>query len=152
MQDQSWAPPVEFYFQVQFHLGSQRIAASFQEVSGLEQEIILQELNQVGDDGIKIKLPKEIVHGNIVLKRALEPVSEDLSAWVHKCFNYATDGHIKPCNLIIFLMDSKMNSVACWTCSHAYPTKWNLGTLNAEKSGLAIETMTINYNRLERKK
>lgn len=152
MQDNNWAPPVEFYFQVQFHLGSQRFTASFQEVSGLEQELKLQELSQAGDDGVKIRLPKEVVHGNITLKRALEPLTEDISNWVNKCFNYATNGFISPCNMVISLMDSGGKSVACWSCNHAFPIKWNLGTLDAQRSGLAIETMTITYNRLERKK
>lgn len=142
---------MEFYFQVEFHLGSQRISASFQEVSGLEQEIVLEQVNPAGDEGLKIKLPKEISHGSIILKRALEPISEELSAWVKKCFDYANGGKITPCNLVVFLMDSKSKSVACWTCSNAYPIKWNLSALDAQKSGLAIETMTITYNRLERK-
>lgn len=147
----NWTPIVEFYFQVQFQFGSQHLTASFQEVSGLEQELKLQDLTQVGDDGVNIRLPKEVVHGNITLKRALEPLSEEFSNWVNKCFNYATDGRITPCNMIISLLDSERNSVACWACSHAFPTKWNLGTLDAQRSGLAIETLTITYNRLERK-
>lgn len=143
---------MDFYFQVQFHLGSQHITASFSEVSGLDQEIVLQELNQAGDDGIKVKIPKEVTHGNITMKRALEPISEDLSAWVSRCFNYATNGRIEPCNLVISLLDSSANPLACWNCTHAYPIKWNLGTLNGTGNNLAIETMTITYNRLERKK
>lgn len=148
---QNWVPFVDFYFQVQFHFGDQRLTASFQEVSGLEQEIMLQDLAQVGDDGVKIRLPKEVVHGNIVLKRALEPLSEEFSDWVNKCFNYATNGRIIPCNMVISLMDAERNSIACWSCSHAFPIKWSLGALDAQRSGLAIETMTITYNRLERK-
>lgn len=151
-KDNSWIPPVEFYFQVEFHLGNQRIAASFQEISGLEQEMTLVDSKMVGNDGVKFKAPKEITHANITMKRALEPLSEDLSSWINRCFNYITDGYITPCNLVISLMDSESNSIACWACSHAYPIKWNLGILDAQKSGLAIETMTITYNRLERKK
>ena len=148
----SWLPPVEFYFQVQFHWGSQHIGASFMEVSGLDQEMIIEDLSQAGDDGTKIKIPKEIKHGNIVLKRSLEPLDEKITAWVKSCFTYTMEGWISPCNLVIFLMNTKRQAVACWACSRAFPTKWNLGVLDAQKSGLAVETLTLTYNRMERKK
>lgn len=147
-----WVPPVEFYFQVQFHRGTERFNASFMEVGGLEQELILQESDLGGNDGAKVKLPKGINHGNITLKRPLTPISEDITAWIKKCFSYSTGGMIIPCTLIIFLMDSSRQSVACWTCTQAYPIKWSLGALNAQKSGLAIETLTLTYNLIERKK
>lgn len=147
-----WVPPVEFYFQVQFHQGTKRFDASFMEVGGLEQEIMLQESGSTGDNGTKMKLPKEISHANITLKRPLTPISEDITAWIKKCFSYSTEGMITPCTLIIFLMDSERHSVACWTCTHAYPVKWSLGVLDAQKSGLAIETLTLTYNLMERKK
>jgi len=147
----NWIPPVEFYFQVEFHFGTRHISASFMEVGGLEQEIITQEINQKGNDGLNIKLPKEIKCGNIILKRPLNPLSEEITAWVKRCFSFQTDGRIVPCSLIISLMDSQQQFVACWACSHAYPIKWSLGTLDAQKSGLAIETLTITYNLLERK-
>ncbi|MDU1891990.1 MAG: phage tail protein [Dysgonomonas sp.] len=149
---ESWTPPVEFYFQVQFHFRDQRISASFMEVGGLEQEIITEESGLAENDGTRIKLLKEIRHGNITLKRSLEPVSEKITAWVKGSFSYIENGRISPCMLVIFLMDSKRHAVACWACSHAYPIKWSLSTLDAQKSGLAIETLTLTYNRIERKK
>lgn len=151
-KNESWIPPVEFYFQVQFHFGNQRISASFMEVGGLEQEIITEESGSSAYDGTKIKLLKEIKHGNITLRRSLEPISEKITAWVKQCFSYTENGRISPCTLVIFLMDSQRHAIACWACNHAYPIKWSLSTLDAQKSGLAIETLTLTYNRIERKK
>lgn len=151
-KDESWTPPVEFYFQVQFHFGNERISASFMEVSGLEQEIITKESDLFANDGTKIKLLKEISHGNITLKRSLEPISEKITTWVKQCFSYTENGRISPCMLVIFLMDSQRHAIACWACNHTYPIKWSLSALDAQKSGLAIETLTLTYNRIERKK
>lgn len=148
----NWAPPVDFFFQVQFHLGAQPETVSFMEVNGLESEITLQESNLSGSDGVKVKLPQAVVHGNITLKRALEPTSEQFTSWVNKCFRFMENGFISPCDMIISLMDSQNQALASWTCTRAYPVKWNLGTLDAQKSGLAIETLVITYNILERKK
>lgn len=121
------------------------------EVNGLESEITLQESNLSGSDGVKVKLPQAVVHGNITLKRALEPTSEQFTSWVNKCFRFMENGFISPCDMIISLMDSQNQALASWTCTRAYPVKWNLGTLDAQKSGLAIETLVITYNILERK-
>ncbi|WP_294141973.1 phage tail protein [uncultured Sanguibacteroides sp.] len=150
-KNDSWIPPMAFYFQVQFHWGSQHIGASFMEVSGLDQEMVIEDLSQAGDDRM-IKLPKEIKHGNIVLKRSLEPLDEKITSWVKSCFSYSMNGRISPCNLVISLMDAGQQEVACWACSRAYPVKWDLGILDAQKSGLVVESLTLTYNRLERKK
>ncbi len=150
---ESWVPPVEFYFQVQFHFGTRHFGASFMEVGGIEQEITVQESGHAGGNGANVKLLKEIRNGNITLKRSLEPVSEEITAWVKRCFSYTmTDGRITPCTLVVFLMDAERHALACWAFSHAYPVKWSLGSLNAKESGLAIETLTLTYNLMERKK
>lgn len=144
--------PVEFYFQVQFHWGTRHAAASFMEVSGLNQEMVMQEVSQSGDDGQKIRLPMEVKHGDIMLKRPLEPLSDAITDWVKRCFSFAVDGRITPCTLVVFLMDARRHAVACWSCDRAYPVKWSLGTLDAKESGRAVETLTLTYKRLERKK
>lgn len=152
MPNENWTFPVEFYFRVQFHLEGQPVTVSFAEVSGLDAEFVLKETEQVGSDGVKLLLPQSVKHGDITLKRAVESHSEKLSQWINKCFNFMDNGFISPCDVVISLMDSKQEIVASWMCTRAYPKKWNLGTLDALKSGLVIETMTLTYNRLERKK
>ena len=150
--NEQWVPPVEFYFQVQFHWGTEHISVSFMEVSGLDQQLVFQEITQSGDDGMRIKLPKEVKHGNIVLKRPLEPTPEKINEWINQCFSYMLDGWIEPCMLAISLINADNDVIAYWTCTRAFPIKWSLGDLNAQKSGLAFETLTLTYNRLERKK
>ena len=150
--NESWTFPVEFYFSVQFHMEGQPVTVSFTEASGLDAEFVLQETEQIGSDGVKILHPQSVKHGDIVLKRAVEPLSEKLSQWANKCLNFMENGFISPCDVVISLMNSKQEIVASWMCTRAYPKKWNLSTLDAQKSGLAIETMTLTYNLLVRKK
>lgn len=151
-KNNSWLPPVTFYFQVQFHWGSQHVSASFLEVSGLDQEMVIEESDLTGNDGAKIKLPKNVKQGDIILKRPVEPLDDKITKWVNDCFAFTVNGWISPCMLVIFLMNAERQSVACWTCSRAYPVKWGMGAFDAQKSELAVETLTLTYNYLERKK
>lgn len=146
-----WIPPVEFYFRVDFQKeGKQMFQASFLEISGLSQTIELKEMTQSGNDGVRIKLPEAVKCGNITLKRPLGPLSGSLVAWVNKCFSYTINGQIEPYDMIIKLLDKDGNPVAGWLCTHTFPIKWNLGGLDASKSGLALETLEMTCNRLKR--
>ena len=56
----------------------------------------------------------------------------------------------KACDVVIKLLDYSGHPLAAWSCNHAYPVKYSVGGLNAERSGLVIETVELVYNRLER--
>ena len=60
-----------------------------------------------------------------------------------------TDKKIDPCTLIISLLDEQKNPVASWECQRAVPHKWKLDDLNAESSGLAIESITLKHTKLK---
>ena len=55
-----------------------------------------------------------------------------------------------PYDMIVKLLGKDGNPLVGWKCSHAYPTQWNLDALNAEKSGLATESVIISCNRMDR--
>lgn len=147
---QEWISPVSFYFQVQFHGEPKISGARFQEVSGLSLERKLTVLKKGGDCENTQQVPDELTHGNIVLKRALEPLDESFTGWVKECMMLS--GKIRPRNMIIFLMNADRQALACWFCSDAYPVKWELGALDAMKNELAMETVEMAFNLLERKK
>ena len=136
----NWAPPVQFHFSVVFKLPSGDTAASFRSVSGIDQTLALQQQAQQGNNDLW--LPTGVSHSDIVLSRALEPLY--VSTWVNDCMSFKeTDKKIEPCTLIISLLDEQKNPVASWECQRAVPHKCKLDDLNAESSGLAIESITI---------
>lgn len=147
---QEWVSPVSFYFQVQFHGSPKITGARFREVSGFRLEREVSVLEQGGDQENVQYVPKKLSHGNIILKRALEPLDESFTQWVKECM--ALSGKIKPRNMVVFLMNVDRQALACWFCSNAYPVKWELGTLDAMKNEVAIETIEMAFNLLERKK
>lgn len=122
----------------------------FQEVSGLKLERKVSALKKGGEnEGIQY-VPEELTHGNVVLKRALEPLEEGLSQWIKECMSL--QGKIKTRNMVIFLMDMNRQAVACWFCSDTYPIKWEVSAFDAMKNEMAIESIEMAFHVLERKK
>lgn len=146
----SWLPPLEFYFSVEFQWGSRHVKASFMEVSGLSVTLEADPVSQQSNDATWINLPRQVKPDNIVLKRPLEPLSEEITQWVKKCLSYAVSGWINPCLLTISLLNVKHEIVAAWTCAMAYPVKYEVSSFNAGESKLVMETLTLKCSRTER--
>lgn len=146
----SWLPPLEFYFSVEFQWGSRHVKASFMEVSGLNVTLESDPVPQQGNDATWIHLPRQIKPDKVVLKRALEPLSEEISAWTKKCLSYSVSGWINPCLLKIQLLNMQHEIAAAWTCAMAYPVKCDISPFNSGESKLVIETLTMTCSRLER--
>ncbi|WP_075318670.1 phage tail protein [Bacteroides togonis] len=141
----TWKPPVLFHFRVDFQWkGGDKASASFAEVDGLSQELVLAK----GEDNIE--LPEDVKYTNIILKRALEPVNEDISLWINNAFRFKEGIKITPCTLLISLLDEQDNIVAKWTCEWTFPIKWSINPLNASESKVAVETITLRYKSLRR--
>lgn len=137
-----WNPPVQFHFMVIFEgiPGS----VSFAEVDGLDQELTLDDQMLQGSN--VIGLPNKVKFGDIVLKRALEPLSDMMNLWVQSSFTFMITGKVFPKSMTILLLDEKSVPVAGWLCYRALPIKWKLGTLKASESGILLESMTLRHS------
>lgn len=145
----NWTPPVSFYFLVDFQSKLDHFQTSFTEVSGLD--IRLETHEKPNDTGIWIKMPAKVTYGNITLKRPATPLNNDtFLKWVNKCLKTDKDKRIIPYDVIIKLLDEKGNPLIGWKCAYAYPIQWTPGGLDAEKSGLATETVVLTCNRIDR--
>jgi len=146
-----WTPPVSFHFSVEFQWAdNSRSSASFAEVEGLGQEIVLS--GNVARAEALPGFPTEVKMPDITLKRSLEPLSEKISQWLNRSFNFLDNGWIEPCKLVVCLLDKEGGATAAWVCMQAVPLKWTLHPLNASESRLAIESLTLRYTRLIRSK
>lgn len=147
-----WVPPVSFYFRVVIQ-GSPKIPdTDFLEVSGLKMELQVEEMKEGGQNDFIYSVPKTVKHGNLILKRALEPLSNSLETWIKDTMEGGFAKKIKPRNIVVYLMDAQGKALRCWWCSNAYPVKWEVNTFNAKANELAIETLELCYGLLERKK
>ena len=123
------------------------VQGGFSDCSGLSSKITVVSYREGGDPGSVRKLPGQTDFPDVTLKWGLTTSSE-MYDW-HKS---AIDGNIirKNCSIIV-LGDDKEEKVR-WNLFEAWPSTWTGPTLNAKASEVAIESMTITSERVERSK
>ena len=139
-------PPVGFYFHLTFD-GSKTtdIDAAFQEVSGLTMNIDTKEIIQGGENSFTYKVPVRAKYENLVLKRGMIPKKSPMADWVTRTLQNGVIGTIETKNIVITLLDENGNALCTWNFEKAYPIKWEMSGLSAEKSEIIIETLTFSY-------
>lgn len=146
IEENGWNLPVAFYFQVT--IGNDVIA--FKEVSGLESEMELETIQEGGSNEFEYKVPKQVKHGNLVLKRAMLPADHTVVNWFNDVLSNGLSVPIVPANIKISLLDKEENPVYNWDCLKAFPVKWQVDSLDAEKNSVLIETMEFAYQSIVR--
>jgi phage tail-like protein len=145
MKTNNWDIPVAFYFQVLIQNGD----FAFKEVSGLSTEFETETIVEGGNNDYVHVVPKNVKHGNLVLKRALKPVKKDDVVWLSSFF-YGLKFPISTVSITINLLQRDGTPVYSWNCENAYPVKWEVDGLDAEKNSVLIETIELAYSKIER--
>jgi phage tail-like protein len=117
--------------------------ASFHECSGLDSSIDIIEHREGG--GAIRKLPGNAKFSNIVLKRGVTD-NFDLYNKHLSCLR----GQIVRDNGSIILLDRAEQIVARWDFQNAWPAKWVGPSLTAEGNDVAIETLELAHEGIER--
>jgi len=119
------------------------VVAGFSEVSGLEQEIEVEEFNEGGADFVH-HFPKGIKHSNLILKRGLS-TSDELRKWYQNVLKAISYGSAIPksSNIYISIINPAGEDEVRFYIKEAYPIKWSGPQLNANGSDVAIETLEL---------
>jgi phage tail-like protein len=118
--------------------------AGFSECTGLSSEVKVIEYREGGDFSVR-KLPGLAKYGNIILKRGVTQ-SAELQNWHQNILNGVADRR----NGSIILLDDTRTAVVRWNFSNGFPSKWEGPQLNAKGNEVAIETLEISCERIER--
>lgn len=141
-----WDLSIAFYFNVA--IGG--AVFPFREVSGLSSEMETETIREGGVNDLEHRLPVRVKHGNLVMKRALTPVSSDdvkwIRQWIENDFSVFPDTK----DIVVSLLDADGNARSSWTCTRAYPVKWEIGTLGAERNEVLIESLEFVCQKLKR--
>lgn len=139
----NWYLPVSFYFNVEFQ-GSPRIGnVAFKEVSGISTEMELETIQEGGANDCGLRLPKAVSHSNLVLKRAIMPVENNLGLWVTQTLESDFSAPLQLRDLIVHLLNEDGDSMFRWSCRGAYPVKWITEGFDAERNTVAVETLEL---------
>ena len=121
------------------------IIGGFHECSGFDSSIDVVEHREGGENTTVRKLPGLTKYSNIVLKYGL---TDD-----HRLYDWhmqAVQGNVQRQNGSIIVLDRQGNEKLRWNFYNAWPTKWDGPDFNAEGNDVAIETLEIAHERLER--
>ena len=118
--------------------------AGFSECSGLSSEVDVIEYRE-GRDGSVRKLPGLARFGDVTLKRGITK-SNELQSWHRNILNGVPDRK----DVVVILLDDEKNPVVVWRLSHAFPRKWEGPDLRADGNEVAIETLELCCEGLER--
>ena len=134
-------PPPSFHFLVNFIDLKLVPDVMFQSVSGLDVKMETEQYREGGENRFIHQLPVRSNYTNLTLKRGLF-VNSQLINWCMDTFNNL---EIKPVNLIVSLLNENHLPLMTWNIVNAYPVKWSVSELNAERNELAIESIELNY-------
>jgi len=121
------------------------VQAGFSEASGFGSDVEVVEYREGGDTPTVRKLPGKTSYPDISLKWGVTD-SRDLYDW-HKT---VLDGEIERKSGSILLLDDLGEEMVRWNFFEAWPSKWEGPSFNATGNEVAIETLTVSCERLER--
>jgi phage tail-like protein len=119
--------------------------AAFSEVGGLESETAVIEYRVGGDPNTVRKLPGLTTYANIVLRRG---ITQDAELWNWR--KSVIEGRPDRRNGTIVLLDDEGNEVVRWNFLRGWICKWEGPALNARGNEVALETIAIAHEGLER--
>ena len=119
--------------------------AGFRECSGLDTSQDPIEYREGNMPRTVRKLPGLVKYANIVLKRGYAG-SDELWNWREKVM----DGNVERRAGSIIVLDDTGQEVKRWNFFEGWPAKWTGPAFNATANEVAIETLEIAHERLER--
>ena len=119
--------------------------AAFHEASGFDSSIDVIEHREGGENITNRKLPGQVKYSNITLKRGITD-DRELYQWHRDCVN----GNVQRKNGSVVLLDRQGNEKVRWNFRNAWPAKWTGPSFSAEGNDVAIETLELAHEFLER--
>lgn len=142
----TYYPPVSFYFTVDIVDQGTAGDTSFLEVQGLQAERDILELKEGGENRFSHRLPDRAKYGNLILKRGVLLPASGFGAWCRDVMESNFDTPVSTTTVLLSLLDAGGNALLSWNFVGAWPVKWSVSDLGADKNELAIESMELAYN------
>jgi phage tail-like protein len=121
--------------------------ARFQEVGGLDATTDVIEYREGGDNLGPRKLPGLTKHANLTLKRGYTD-DQVLWQWFEDVMTGRTENIRR--NISVIQLDMAGQETSRWNLFRAFPVKYTGPAFNAKNNELAIESLEVAYERVER--
>lgn len=118
----------------------------FTECVGMGIKVQAIKYREGGTNQVVHCVPGQVEYGDVTLRYGLT-ASHELWDW----FLTAVTGKVARKNVSILMLDSDgVNEIMRWDLINAWPSEWRGALLNAMNSEVAIESLTLVYETLER--
>lgn len=126
------------------------VQAGFSEATIPDSSTDPIEYREGGEPPTVRKLVGLVKHGNISLKWGITDSSIELFNW----WKLVSQGNMKDArkNIAIILQDEEGNDKSRWEFEEAWPIKYDAPDLNAKGTDVAIESLDIVHEGMQRKK
>jgi len=140
-------PLPAFFFEVIIGSGGD---TSFQEVTGIRNELETESVVEGGENRFVHQLPKAVKHPNLVLKRGIAKSDSSLVQWCKSVLEQDFTKAIETKELEVRLLNEEKEAVRSWSFVNAYPVNWEVESFNSTKNEVAIEKIELAYSHLVR--
>ena len=121
------------------------VVGGFSDVTGLQVETDVELIEEGGVNDYIHKLPKKTKYSNLTLKRG---ITDSDALW--KWYNDIVRGKITRNSGAIILLGNEGNQKWRWNFKNAYPVKWTGPELKADTNVVAIETLELAHEGIEK--
>jgi phage tail-like protein len=144
-QPGNWVDPFRAY---NFKLIVDKVAEGhFTEVSGLGVKVERISYREAGNSSIVRAVPGRVTYSSVTLRYGLTASSKELWDWIMA----TVGGRVDRRTVHILMLDpSGIAEVMRWTLTNAWAEQWNGAVLDAMSYELAIETLVIAHEGLQR--
>ena len=143
--DQAQATDLQPSFYFELDINGVAADCAFQEVSGLEKEMDIEEVTSGGENRFRFRLPKGLKSSNLVLKRGVTQSGSRLVQWCHETLDGGFGEAIRPKDIRLTLLNPDGLPAMTWTFKRAWPVKWSFSELKSQENALLIETIELAY-------
>jgi phage tail-like protein len=113
----------------------------FNSCEGLGLEVVMEQREEGGTNGLVWQLPTRVKYSNIKLSRPIGPDSEKLTKWIVKILNGLT-----PTTGVIKALDAEGKLVMQWSLEGVIPVRWTGPNLNLDSPKVFTETLEIAHH------
>lgn len=156
-ESKGYIPPIGFYYAVDFlgknHHPFPPAAAAFQEVSGISTTLESEQIKEGGHNRFTHRVPGRANYSDLVLKRGLMVRASPLAEWCRSTLEQGLNQSISPKTIRVALLDANSEgneAIMSWVFTNAYPIKWEISSIDAQKSEMVVESITFAYSYFEK--
>ena len=142
----TYYPPVSFFFEVSITGVDGANEGNFQEVTGLNVKLDVEEIKEGGENRFVHRFPSRPKYESLVLRRGMV-IGSQLITWARQAteqFTFTTK------TIVISLLDEEGESLACWNVVNAWPVALKISDFKAQDNAIAVETLELCFDYFDR--